>query len=169
MIVNGTLVETITLEYMHFIFNIYTHDGANLALTHTKLITVCVPTNLETCTVIHYPSALIQKCIRLSFIEMSSENDQLKRENERLREVIKMQKAELKRLNKRVSRTWTMHMQRAELYFINHYCARNYRPCFRENRPKRSFSIEWKRALWARFRENWVYKFGHWPHIPEQE
>ncbi len=39
--------------------------------------------------------------------------------------------------------------------------ARNYRPCFRENQPKRSFSIKWKRAFWARFRENWVYKFGH--------
>ncbi len=39
--------------------------------------------------------------------------------------------------------------------------ARNYRPCFRENQPKRSFSIKWKRAFWACFRENWVYKFGH--------
>ncbi len=42
-----------------------------------------------------------------------------------------------------------------------HTSARNYRPCFRENQPKRSFSIKWKRAFWARFRENWVYKFGH--------
>ncbi len=41
------------------------------------------------------------------------------------------------------------------------YCARNYRPCFRENQPIRSFSIKWKRAIWACFRENWVYKFGH--------
>ncbi len=41
-------------------------------------------------------------------------------------------------------------------------CARNYRPCFRENQPKRSFSIKWKRVFWACFRENWVYKFGHW-------
>jgi hypothetical protein len=41
------------------------------------------------------------------------------------------------------------------------YGARNYRPCFRENQPKRSFSIKWKRAFWACFRENWVYKFGH--------
>ncbi len=39
--------------------------------------------------------------------------------------------------------------------------ARNYRPCFRENQPIRSFSIKWKRAFWACFRENWVYKFGH--------
>jgi hypothetical protein len=45
-----------------------------------------------------------------------------------------------------------------------HSCARNYRPCFRENQPKRSFSIKWKRAFWACFRENWVYKFGHCTH-----
>ncbi len=32
--------------------------------------------------------------------------------------------------------------------------ARKYRPCFRENQPKRSFSIKWKRAFWACFREN---------------
>ncbi len=43
----------------------------------------------------------------------------------------------------------------------------NYRPCFRENQPKRSFSIKWKRAFWACFRENWVYKFGHRCHWPE--
>ncbi len=55
--------------------------------------------------------------------------------------------------------------ERAILYGIgeiNFACARNYRPCFRENQPKRSFSIKWKRAFWACFRENWVYKFGHW-------
>ncbi len=46
-----------------------------------------------------------------------------------------------------------------------HPCARNYRPCFRENQPKRSFSIKWKRAFWACFRENWVYKFGHCFHF----
>jgi hypothetical protein len=34
-------------------------------------------------------------------------------------------------------------------------CARNYRPCFRENQPKRSFSIKWKRAFWACFLKNW--------------
>ncbi len=39
--------------------------------------------------------------------------------------------------------------------------ARNYRPCLCENQPKLSFSIKWKRAFWACFRENWVYKFGH--------
>ncbi len=38
-------------------------------------------------------------------IEMSDENDQLKRENERLREVNKMQRAELKRRITGVSRT----------------------------------------------------------------
>ncbi len=47
----------------------------------------------------------------------------------------------------------------------NSICAWNYRPCFRENQPKRSFSIKWKRAFWACFRENWVYKFGHWYRI----
>ncbi len=44
-------------------------------------------------------------------------------------------------------------------YFVQK-SARNYRPCFRENQPKRSFSIKWKWAFWACFRENWVYKFG---------
>ncbi len=43
--------------------------------------------------------------------------------------------------------------------------ARNYRPCFRENQPKRSFSIKWKRAFWACFCENRVYKFGHSTHL----
>ncbi len=45
--------------------------------------------------------------------------------------------------------------------WIHEFCARNYRPCFHENQPKRSFSIKWKRAFWACFRENRVYKFGH--------
>jgi hypothetical protein len=49
----------------------------------------------------------------------------------------------------------------ANLLHLPPDCARNYRPCFRENQPKRSFSIKWKRAFWACFRENWVYKFGH--------
>ncbi len=44
---------------------------------------------------------------------------------------------------------------------IDSACARNYRPCFRENQPKRSFSSKWIRAFRACFRENWVYKFGH--------
>jgi hypothetical protein len=44
---------------------------------------------------------------------------------------------------------------------VDAFSAWNYRPCFRENQPKRSFSIKWKRAFWACFRENWVYKFGH--------
>jgi hypothetical protein len=35
---------------------------------------------------------------------------------------------------------------------------RIYRPCFRENKPVFS---DLKRAFWACFPENWVYKFGH--------
>ncbi len=38
---------------------------------------------------------------------------------------------------------------------------RNYRPSFRENKPKTLVLYEWKRAFWACVRENWVYKFGH--------
>ena len=34
-------------------------------------------------------------------------------------------------------------------------------PVFAKTKKKRSFSIEGKRAFWACFRENWVYKFGH--------
>ncbi len=49
----------------------------------------------------------------------------------------------------------------AKLEAATHPSARNYSPCFRENQPKRSFSIKRKRAFWACFRENWVYKFGH--------
>ncbi len=41
-------------------------------------------------------------------------------------------------------------------------CARNYRPSFRENKPKTLVLYDWKRAFWACFHENWVYKFGHW-------
>ncbi len=40
--------------------------------------------------------------------------------------------------------------------------ARNYRPSFRENKPRTLVLHDWKRAFWACFRENWVYKFGHW-------
>ncbi len=32
-------------------------------------------------------------------------------------------------------------------------------PVFAETSPKRSFSM--KRELWACFRKNWVYRFGH--------
>ncbi len=39
--------------------------------------------------------------------------------------------------------------------------ARNYRPSFHENKPKTLVLYDWKRAYWACFRENWVYKFGH--------
>jgi len=42
------------------------------------------------------------------------------------------------------------------------YCARIYRPSFRENKPKTLVSSDTKRAFWACFRENWVYNFGHW-------
>ncbi len=41
-------------------------------------------------------------------------------------------------------------------------CARNYRPSFRKNKPKTLVLYDWKRAYCACFRENWVYKFGHW-------
>ncbi len=51
---------------------------------------------------------------------------------------------------------WTKYIHKSK-----ENSARNYRPCFRENQPIRSFSIKWKRAFWACFRENWVYKFGH--------
>ncbi len=36
-----------------------------------------------------------------------------------------------------------------------------YRPSFRENKPKTLVFSHWKWAFWSRFRENWVYKFGH--------
>jgi hypothetical protein len=38
------------------------------------------------------------------------------------------------------------------------YCARSYRPSFRENMPKRSFSVIENESV---FHENWVFKFGH--------
>jgi hypothetical protein len=39
--------------------------------------------------------------------------------------------------------------------------ARIYRPSFRENKPKPLVFFDCKRAFWACFRENWIYKFGH--------
>jgi hypothetical protein len=39
--------------------------------------------------------------------------------------------------------------------------ARNYRPSFHENKPKTLVLYDWKRAFWACFHENRVYKFGH--------
>jgi hypothetical protein len=39
--------------------------------------------------------------------------------------------------------------------------ARIHRPSFRENKPKTLIFSHRKRAFWACFRENWVYKFGH--------
>ncbi len=41
-------------------------------------------------------------------------------------------------------------------------CARIYRPKFSWNKPKTLVFHCWKRALWACFHENRVYKFGHW-------
>jgi hypothetical protein len=38
---------------------------------------------------------------------------------------------------------------------------RIYRPCFRENKPKTLVFNDLKRAFWAFFPENCVYKFGH--------
>jgi hypothetical protein len=38
--------------------------------------------------------------------------------------------------------------------------ARIYGPSFRENKPKTLVFSHRKRAFWADFRENWVYKFG---------
>ncbi len=39
-----------------------------------------------------------------------------------------------------------------QTFLVNATSARNYRPCFRENQPKCSFSIKWIRAFWACFR-----------------
>ncbi len=39
--------------------------------------------------------------------------------------------------------------------------ARFFRPSFRENKLKPLVFYDWKRAFWAYFRENWVYKFVH--------
>ncbi len=36
-------------------------------------------------------------------------------------------------------------------------------PRFRENKPKTLVFSHRKRVVWACFRENWVYNFGHWP------
>jgi hypothetical protein len=38
---------------------------------------------------------------------------------------------------------------------------RNYRPSFHENKPKTLVFSHRKRAFWACFRENRVYKFGY--------
>ncbi len=46
-------------------------------------------------------------------------------------------------------------------FFISEPSARIYRPSFRENKPKTLVFSHRKRAFWACFRENWVYKFGH--------
>jgi hypothetical protein len=41
------------------------------------------------------------------------------------------------------------------------YSGRIYRPSFRKNKPKTLVFCHRKRAFWAGFPENWVYKFGH--------
>ncbi len=43
----------------------------------------------------------------------------------------------------------------------SHHGAQIYRPSFRENQPNTLVFSHWKRAFWACFRENFVYKFGH--------
>ncbi len=43
-------------------------------------------------------------------------------------------------------------------------CARIYRASFHENKPKTLIFSLRKRAFWACFCENWLYKFGHWYH-----
>jgi hypothetical protein len=42
------------------------------------------------------------------------------------------------------------------------YSARIYRPRFRENKLKTLVFNDLKRAVSAYFRDNWVYKLGHW-------
>ncbi len=41
-------------------------------------------------------------------------------------------------------------------------CGIIYRPSLRENKPKTLVFNHWPWAFRACFRENWVYKFGHW-------
>ncbi len=52
-------------------------------------------------------------------------------------------------------------MPHSQIFLKTQSNARNYRPSFRENKPKTLVLYDWKRAFWACFRENWVYKFGH--------
>ncbi len=47
------------------------------------------------------------------------------------------------------------------IYKVNVTGARIYRPSFHENTVKTLVFSHRKRACWACFRENWVYKFGH--------
>ncbi len=46
------------------------------------------------------------------------------------------------------------------------FYARIYRPSFREKKPKTLVFSHRKRAFWACFHENWVYKFGNWFFTP---
>ncbi len=61
-------------------------------------------------------------------------------------------------LHSKFSFTW----EKLIFFFITEASALIYRPSFRENKPKTLVLYDWKRAYWACFRENWVYKFGHW-------
>ncbi len=45
--------------------------------------------------------------------------------------------------------------------------ARNYRPSFREKKPKTLVFSHTKRAFWACFCEYWVYNFGHGSNLRE--
>ncbi len=56
---------------------------------------------------------------------------------------------------------WTLSFGRAYSRSRNKSSAWIYRPSFRENKPKTLGFSHRKRAFWAGFRENWVYKFGH--------
>jgi hypothetical protein len=49
-------------------------------------------------------------------------------------------------------------MQYTKIYITDSTLPKIYRPSFRENKPKKLAFDEWKRAFWACFRENWVYK-----------
>jgi hypothetical protein len=51
---------------------------------------------------------------------------------------------------------------RISVSYLSHalYSVPEFRPSFRENKPKILVFRNWKRAFWACFREHWVYKFG---------
>jgi hypothetical protein len=51
--------------------------------------------------------------------------------------------------------------QLCSMVIVEEYCARIFRPSFRENKPKTLIFSHAKRAYFACFPENWVYKFGH--------
>jgi hypothetical protein len=43
---------------------------------------------------------------------------------------------------------------------VMRYSCPDYRPSFRENKPKALVMSHEKQAFWVGFRENWVFKFG---------